>query len=65
MLGARASGLATAELHHQLGHDRDGCGAELAWWLSDEPWQPSNQPPPEPLRLADLPAECRDMLEGR
>lgn len=44
----------------------DGCGAELAWWLSDEPWRPKPPgPPPKPLLLADLPAECRTVLEAR
>ncbi len=44
----------------------DGCGAELDWWLSDEPWRPKPPgPPPEPLRLADLPAACRAVLEAR
>jgi penicillin-insensitive murein endopeptidase len=44
----------------------DGCGAELAWWLSDEPWIPKTRPPPTPppLRLADLPAACRAVLEA-
>lgn len=41
----------------------DGCGAELAWWLSDEPWRPSAKPPPAPLVLADLPAECAAVLQ--
>jgi penicillin-insensitive murein endopeptidase len=42
----------------------DGCGDELAWWLSDEPWRPRMPapPPPRPLMLADLPAECRGVL---
>lgn len=42
----------------------DGCGAELAWWLSDEPWRPSTTPPPAPLVLADLPAECTGVLQA-
>lgn len=42
----------------------DGCGAELAWWLSDEPWRPKPPgPPPRPLVLADLPPECRAVLQ--
>jgi penicillin-insensitive murein endopeptidase len=42
----------------------DGCGAELDWWLSDEPWIPKKppQPPPAPLRLGDLPEQCRTVL---
>jgi penicillin-insensitive murein endopeptidase len=40
--------------------DGDGCGEELAWWLSDEPWVPKPPgPPPRPVMLADLPQECR------
>ncbi len=44
----------------------DGCGSELDWWLSDEPWKPSDTPaaPRAPLRLADLPGECRVVLEA-
>ncbi len=44
----------------------DGCGAELTWWLSDEPWrpQPPSAPPP-PLTLRDLPPECRAVLTAR
>ena len=45
----------------------DGCGEELAWWLSDEPWKKPDKPlpVPAPLKLADLPAECRDVLLER
>ena len=25
----------------------DGCGADLAWWLTDEPWKPKPPGPPE------------------
>lgn len=42
----------------------DGCGDELAWWLSDEPWQPRPTPPAPPLLLADLPAECTAVLRA-
>lgn len=44
----------------------DGCGAELAWWFTDEPWRPKDPPlpPPRPLTLAELPAECRGVLEA-
>jgi penicillin-insensitive murein DD-endopeptidase len=43
----------------------DGCGSELDWWLSDEPWTPSDTPaePRAPLRMTDLPGECRIVLE--
>lgn len=41
----------------------DGCGADLAWWLGPEPWKPS---PPEkprpPVKLADLPPACAQVL---
>ena len=44
----------------------DGCGADLAWWLSDAPWQPKPPgPPAKPLLLADLPAECAAVLRAR
>ncbi len=43
----------------------DGCGADLAWWLSEEPWRPKPPgPPPKPVTLADLPAPCRGVLEA-
>ncbi|MEJ8570843.1 penicillin-insensitive murein endopeptidase [Microbaculum marinum] len=39
----------------------DGCGSDLAWWLSDEPWKPADGPvkPKPPMTMADLPQECR------
>jgi penicillin-insensitive murein endopeptidase len=42
----------------------DGCGEELAWWFTDEPWRPKvpPAPPPPPLTLADLPPACRSVL---
>ena len=44
----------------------DGCGDDLAWWLTDEPWKPKPPgPPTPPLRLADLPAECTAVLRAR
>jgi penicillin-insensitive murein endopeptidase len=45
----------------------DGCGADLAWWLTEEPWKPTPPPkvPPKPMLLADLPAQCRRVLEAR
>lgn len=43
----------------------DGCGDELAWWFTDEPYKPSDTPPSPPLTLADLPKECRAVLEWK
>ncbi|MGX1498706.1 penicillin-insensitive murein endopeptidase [Labrenzia sp. MBR-25] len=49
----------------------DGCGADLAYWLSDEPWVPKNPPKPgeppkvvkkRPMALAALPNDCRNVL---
>jgi penicillin-insensitive murein endopeptidase len=46
--------------------DGDGCGADLAYWFSDEvlhPKQPKKPvKPTPPLKLADLPPACRDVL---
>ena len=56
--------------------DGTGCGADLAYWLSDKPWKPPEKPKP-PLKpapkpkpkpqitMAQLPAECRAVLEIR
>ncbi|GGE89715.1 hypothetical protein GCM10007285_16480 [Stappia taiwanensis] len=50
----------------------DGCGKELAWWLSDEPWVPKkSKKPSKPakkkrgLSLAALPNACMDVLMAR
>lgn len=48
----------------------DGCGKELAWWFTDEPWappapkdKPARKPKPKPqLTLASLPKDCRTVL---
>ncbi|GAB4519889.1 MAG: hypothetical protein Tsb0019_20580 [Roseibium sp.] len=49
----------------------DGCGENLAYWLSDEPWVPKNPPKPgekpkvvkkRPMALAALPNDCRAVL---
>ena len=46
--------------------DGDGCGGELAWWLTDEPWKPKPPgPPAKPITLADLPLECTAVLRAR
>lgn len=47
----------------------DGCGAELAWWFSDEVLhpKPDKEPskPKPPLTLADLPPACATVLGGK
>ncbi|GGF86995.1 penicillin-insensitive murein endopeptidase [Azorhizobium oxalatiphilum] len=47
----------------------DGCGADLAWWFTDEVLHPKPSPKPSkpkpPLTLADLPAACGAVLEAR
>jgi penicillin-insensitive murein endopeptidase len=40
----------------------DGCGAELSYWFTDEPYKPSDTPPAPPLTLADLPDACAGVL---
>lgn len=44
----------------------DGCGSELAYWLSDEAWKAKDppDPPAPPLTLADLPDACAAVLEA-
>lgn len=44
----------------------DGCGGELAYWLSDEAWKPKDppEPPAPPMTLADLPSACSGVLNG-
>ena len=38
----------------------DGCGTELAWWFSDEPYLPSpGKAKSSVLRLGDLPSACQ------
>jgi len=47
----------------------DGCGKELDWWFSDEvlhPKPPAVPPKPKrPLTMANLPAECRQVLHAK
>jgi penicillin-insensitive murein endopeptidase len=44
----------------------DGCGKELDWWFTDAVLNPKPSPVPSkprpPLKLADLPAACRQVL---
>ena len=49
--------------------DGTGCGEELAYWLGDGPWKPHKPnpnapkvPPPPPLTLSGLPAQCRAVV---
>jgi len=51
-------------------HPRDGtgCGAELAYWLSDKPWRKPGKPvkpvkPRPPITMAQMPSACRAVLE--
>lgn len=43
----------------------DGCGAELDYWFTDEPYKPSTKPPAPPLTLADLPKTCTAVLRAK
>jgi len=43
----------------------DGCGAELDYWFTDEPYKPKTTPPSPPLRLADLPKQCRAVIAAK
>ncbi|MBL4784415.1 MAG: penicillin-insensitive murein endopeptidase [Cohaesibacteraceae bacterium] len=47
----------------------DGCGKELSWWLSEEPWKPkkpSGKPKKKrkPVVLSSLPQQCRQVLKA-
>ncbi|MGF7161384.1 penicillin-insensitive murein endopeptidase [Rhodoligotrophos appendicifer] len=48
----------------------DGCGENLAWWLSDKPYaKPGKAPtppakPPRPMALSDLPNACATVLQA-
>ncbi|MCP8938030.1 penicillin-insensitive murein endopeptidase [Alsobacter sp. SYSU M60028] len=42
----------------------DGCGAELAWWFTDEAMHPKPSKPAPPLTLAQLPPACRIVLSA-
>ena len=51
----------------------DGCGQQLTYWLSDEPWVPKNPPKPgekpkivkkRPMALAALPQACQSVLKA-
>jgi penicillin-insensitive murein endopeptidase len=44
----------------------DGCGKDLDWWFSDAVLHPKPPPEPEkprpPIKMADLPSACRQVL---
>ena len=44
----------------------DGCGSELVWWFTEEPWRPNPDPPAPkpPLTMAALPDACRTVLNA-
>lgn len=44
----------------------DGCGADLAYWFSAEPYKPAPEPakPPKQMMLSELPPACRTVLEA-
>ena len=45
----------------------DGCDKSLAWWFTDEPWRPAENPDAPRARdlmtMADLPKACRAVLD--
>jgi penicillin-insensitive murein endopeptidase len=43
----------------------DGCGADLDYWFTDEPYKPNDNPPSPPLTLADLPKACGAILAAK
>jgi penicillin-insensitive murein endopeptidase len=44
----------------------DGCGSNLDYWFSAEPYKPAPKPakPAPPVTLADLPKACRTVLQA-
>lgn len=44
----------------------DGCDTSLDWWFTDEAMNPKpGGPPKPPLVMADLPAQCRVVLDAK
>ncbi|SFZ85501.1 murein endopeptidase. Metallo peptidase. MEROPS family M74 [Devosia enhydra] len=43
----------------------DGCGDDLDYWFTEEPYRPSTSPPGKPLTMADLPQACTAVLTER
>ena len=46
----------------------DGCGKDLAWWFTDEPWKPAKGPAKPKARdvmtMKSLPRECQAVLDA-
>ena len=44
----------------------DGCGSDLAYWYTNEPYKGADEPagPQKQMMLSDLPPSCRDVLEA-
>ncbi len=45
----------------------EGCGSDLDWWFTEEPYRPTppSDAPPREIMMAELPAACRDVLLAR
>lgn len=43
----------------------DGCDKSLDWWFTDEALHPKLGPPKSPLRMTDLPAQCKTVLDAK
>ena len=44
----------------------DGCDRSLDWWFSDEALHPKpSKKPAQPLKMAQLPAECRTLAQEK
>ncbi|WP_174804000.1 penicillin-insensitive murein endopeptidase [Martelella limonii] len=71
-------GSADCKAQNRVDMADDGCGANLAYWLSDEPWAPAKpatppkkptKPQPKPTRpsytiMSDLPGACQAVLDA-
>ena len=46
----------------------DGCGKQLAWWYTEEPWRPAKGPQKplarDVMTMASLPKECEAVLDA-
>jgi penicillin-insensitive murein endopeptidase len=43
----------------------DGCGADLDYWFTAEPYKPTPPGPQKQMMLADLPPACKRVLEAQ